>query len=66
MMKKWEKDLMLVLSNSDVDNKEVVIKKFINNLINEIVDFTENELPPSLGSQKHFLIEKIKEEYIRD
>ena len=53
-MKKWEKDLMLVLSNSDVDNKEVVIKKFINNLINEIVDFTENELPPSLGSQKHF------------
>jgi hypothetical protein len=65
-MKKWEKDLILVLSNSDVDNKEVVIKKFINNLINEMIDFTENELPTSLGSQKHLLIEKFREEYVRD
>lgn len=65
-MKKWEKDLMLVLSNSDVDNKEVVIKKFVDKLINEIIEFTGDELPSSIGSQKHLLIEKIKEEYVRD
>ena len=64
-MKKWEKDLMLVLSHSDVDNKEAVIKNFIDDLINEMINFTENELP-SASVNKNLLIKKIKEKYVRD
>ena len=64
-MKKWEKDLMLVLSHSDVDNKEAVIKNFIDDLIDEMINFTENELP-SASVNKNLLIKKIKEKYVRD
>jgi hypothetical protein len=61
-MKKWELELMGVMSKSDVDHVQGDVIKFVNQLLTNIVKEVEN----TYGNDIESLGKGLRKEYIKD